>query len=149
MYETVLVPTDGSETIQRTLPHALKLAADNDATVRALSVVDIRSVQAAGDDDREGVDAELTADAEAAVEEVADAAAEEGLAVETTVRRGTPDKEIVKESNDENIDVIVIGTDGKTPREKLRSLGSVSERVVDKAEVPVFVIKQAAEETAE
>ena len=149
MYETILVPTDGSETIQRTLPHALTLAADNDATVRALSVVDIRSVQAAGDGDREGVDAELTADAEAAVEAVADAAAAEGLDVETTVRRGTPDKEIVKESNEQDIDVIVIGTDGKTPREKLRSLGSVSERVVDKAEVPVFVIKQAAEEIAE
>ena len=44
--------------------------------------------------------------------------------------------------------MIVIGTDGKTPRQKLRSLGSVSERVVDKAEVPVFVIKQAAEDAS-
>lgn len=148
MYETILVPTDGSETIQRTLPHALRLAADTAATVRALSVVDIRSVQAAGDDDRAGVDAELTAAAEAAVAEVADAAAAEGLDVETSVRRGTPDKEIVKESNESAADVIVIGTDGKTPREKLRSLGSVSERVVDNAEVPVFVIKQATDKAA-
>jgi len=79
MYETVLVPTDGSETIQRTLPHALTLAADNEATVRALSVVDIRSVQAAGDDDRDGVDAELTADAEAAVRVISERLSELGL----------------------------------------------------------------------
>lgn len=148
MYDTILVPTDGTETIQRTLPHVLRLAVDNDATVRALSVVDIRSVQAAAADDREDIDTELTAAAETAVEDVADAAAEEGLDVETTVRRGTPDKEIIKEATETDVDVIVIGTDGKTPREKLRSLGSVSERVVDTAEVPVFVIKQAAKDAA-
>jgi len=148
MYDSILVPTDGSKTVERTLPHALNLAANNDATVRALSVVDVRSIQAAGPDDRDGVDAELTADAEAAVETVADRAAEEGIDVETAVRHGTPDKEIVKEASETGIDVIVIGTDGKTPREKLRALGSVSERVVDTADVPVFVVKQAAADSS-
>lgn len=145
MYDSILVPTDGSDAVDRTLPHALRLAADHDATVRALAVVDIRSIQAAGADDRDGVDAELTADAEAAVAEIADRAAEQDLDVETSVRHGTPDKEIIHETNEADIDVIVIGTDSKSPREKI-ALGSVSERVVDSAEVPVFVVKGAQDE---
>ncbi|ERH01221.1 MAG: universal stress protein UspA related nucleotide-binding protein [Halonotius sp. J07HN6] len=140
MYDSILVPTDGSDAVDRTLPHALRLAADHDATVRALAVVDIRSIQAAGTDDRDGVDAELTADAEASVAEIADRAAERDLNVETSVRHGTPDKEIIHETQEEDLDVIVIGTDSKSPREKI-ALGSVSERVVDSAEVPVFVVK--------
>jgi len=140
MYDSILVPTDGSDVVDQTVPHALRLADDHDATVRALAVVDIRSIQAAGTDDRDGVDAELTADAEAAVADIADRAAEEGLDVETSVRHGTPDKEIIHETKEADIDVIVIGTDSKSPREKI-ALGSVSERVVDSAEVPVFVVK--------
>jgi len=72
---------------------------------------------------------------------VADRAAAEGIEFETAIRRGTPDKEIVRHAEETGSDVIVIGTDGKTPREKLQALGSVSERVVDNAPIPVFVIK--------
>mgnify|MGYP006280926349 CR=1 FL=1 len=141
MYDTILVPTDGSDTVEQTLPHAIRLAADTDATIQAVYVVDTRTVHAADADERETVEADLTEEGEAAVEAVADRAAAEGLDFETEIRRGTPDKEIVRHAEEADSDVIVIGTDGKTPREKLQALGSVSERVVDGAPVPVFVIK--------
>jgi len=141
MYDTVLVPTDGSDTVEQTLPHALRLAADTDATIQALYVVDTRAIHAADADDRETVETDLTEAGQQAVETVADRAAAEGIEFETEVRRGTPDKEIVRHAEETGSDVIVIGTDGKTPREKLQALGSVSERVVDSAPIPVFVIK--------
>jgi nucleotide-binding universal stress UspA family protein len=141
MYDTVLVPTDGSDTVERTLPHALRLAADTDATMQIVYVVDTRAIHAADADERDEVAADLTDAGEEAVEMIADRAAAEGIETETAVRRGTPDKEIVRHAEEHDSDVIVIGTDGKTPREKLQALGSVSERVVDNAPIPVFVIK--------
>ena len=144
MYDSILVPTDGSETVDRTLDHALRMATDTGATIQVLYVVDTRAIHAADADDREAVDADLTETGEVAVEEVAEQAREAGIEVETAVRRGTPDKEIVSYADEHGTDVIVIGNDGKTPREKLQALGSVSERVVDNAPIPVFVIKGQA-----
>lgn len=141
MYDSILVPTDGSDTVDRTLTHAVRMATDTGATIQALSVVDTRAIHAADAEDRKEVDADLTQKSSAAVEEIAKQMTEEGLEVETATRRGTPDKEIVSYANDHGTDVIIIGTDGKTPREKLQALGSVSERVVDNAPIPVFVIK--------
>ena len=141
MYDTVLVPTDGSDTVEQALPHALRLASDTDARLQIVSVVDTRAVHAADADEREAIEADLIEASEAAVETVADRAAAEGLEFETEIRRGTPDKEIVRHAEAADSDVIVIGTDGKTPREKLQALGSVSERVVDSAPIPVFVVK--------
>jgi len=144
MYETVLVPTDGSDTVAQTLPHALRLASDTGATIQAVYVVDTRTIHAADPDERESVEADLENEGDTAVEVVADRAAAEDIECETAIRRGTPDKEIVRHADETDSDVIVIGTDGKTPREKLQALGSVSERVVDDAPIPVFVIKGAA-----
>lgn len=145
MYDTILVPTDGSETVARTLPHALRLADDHGATVHALSVVDRRVVAASADDLRDDVRADLEAQADAAVEAVADAARERGVPVETAVREGSPDREIVEYAAETDTDVVVLGPQGKTPREKVGGLGSVSDRVASDAETSVFLVKQGDE----
>lgn len=141
MYETLLVPTDGSETVDRTLPHALSLAADHGATIHALYVVDQRVVKASSDDLVEDVRADLERQGEAAVEAVADRASEAGVETRTVVRQGTPDKEIVAYAEEAGADVIVIGPHGKTPRRKIEGLGSVSDRVVADAGTSVFLVK--------
>ena len=141
MYESLLVPTDGSETVDRTLPHAVRLASDHDATIHALYVVDQRIVRANSGDLREEVTADLESQGRAAVETVADRAEEAGVAVETAVRHGTPDKEIVAYADEASVDVILIGPTGKTPREKVQGLGSVSDRVASDASTSVFLVK--------
>ena len=145
MYDTILVPTDGSETVDRTLPHALRLAADHGATVHALSVVDRRVVAASADDLRDDVKADLESQADAAVESVAAAAKDADVTVETAVREGSPDREIVKYARETGTDVIVLGPEGKTPREKVGGLGSVSDRVASDADTSVFLVKERAE----
>jgi nucleotide-binding universal stress UspA family protein len=145
MYETILVPTDGSEAAERTLPHALRLAEDHDATVHALYVVDRRLVHSNPDERKGDVETELEREGQAAVREVAAQAEERGLDVETEVRHGVPARGIVEYAGTVGADVIVIGPEGKSPREKIERLGSVSDRVVDDATTSVFVVKERAE----
>ncbi len=141
LYDDVLIPTDGSQTVDQTLEHALPIAANNDATIHALSIVDARIVQAAADDTREEITTQLERECDAAAAAVVDRASETGLEAVTSVRRGTPAKAILEYTDENEIDLIVIGTHGKSPREKQITLGSVSERVVDRSPVPVFVVR--------
>lgn len=143
MYDHVLVPTDGSDAIPETLEHALYVAESAAATVHALSVVDSRIVNAAVGETRDDLERSLETEAEAAVDAVAERASDAGLEAVREVRRGTPSKTILEYADEAGIDLIVIGTAGKSPREKVRTLGSVSERVVDGAAIPVFVVRNA------
>jgi nucleotide-binding universal stress UspA family protein len=141
MYDDVLIPTDGSEAVDRALDHAIPLAGDHDATVHALYVVDGRVLAANSGDLREAVAADLESQGETAVQAVADRAEAAGLDVETTVTRGTPDTEIVAYAASNDVDLVVLSPTGKSPRERIQSLGSVSDRVADDATVPVLLIK--------
>lgn len=138
-YDRVLVPTDGNDGVQQALDHALRLADDHDATVHAFSVIDRRLTRAAADAG-EAVHDRLRERSEAAVSAVADRVADAGLAAETAVREGVPDKAIVEYADEVGADVVVIGTYGRTGRDRLASLGSVTERVVENADRPVFVV---------
>ncbi|MFW5917470.1 MAG: universal stress protein [Halorubrum sp.] len=141
MYDDILVPTDGSEAVDRALDHAIGLASDHDATVHALYVVDRRIATASSGDLHDEVVADLESQGEEAVDSVVERAEEAGLDVEAHVVEGTPDTEIVDYADENGIDVIALSPEGKSPRERIRSLGSVSDRVAADATVPVFLIK--------
>ncbi len=141
MYDSILVPTDGSDVVDRTLDHALPIAEWSDATVHALYVIDQRITQAADDDTTAEVRSSLESEGADAVATVVGRAQDRGLDTVETVRTGTPWKEILEYAERTGIDLIVIGAHGKSPREKLTSMGSVSDRVVDNASVPVFVVR--------
>ncbi len=143
MYDDILVPTDGSETISETLSHGLPIAATNDATVHALYVVDSRITAAASGESRRELERSLEAEGADAVGAVAARADEHDIDTATEIRKGRPSKAILDYVDETGIDLIVIGTRGKSPREKMTSLGSVSERVVDNASIPVFVVRGA------
>lgn len=57
----------------------------------------------------------------------------------TVSRSGREDEEILKFAREENIDIIVIGTHGRTGIEYL-FLGSVAEKIVRHSPIPVFII---------
>ena len=138
-YQTVLVPTDGSDEVDRALNHALRIATDHGAVVHALYVVDTRVLKAASGN-RESVAADLRAQGDAAVQHVAERAAEAGVECTPIVREGTPDVAICDYASETMTDVVVMAPRGLTGRDRLRSLGSVTERVVESADRPVFVV---------
>ena len=140
MYDTVLIPTDGSEGTGTVLDHGLEFASRYDATVHGVYVVDRRQFLGAAEDVQADVAADLRADGEHAVAVLAERAAEAGVEAETAVVEGFPDKDILDYVEAHDVDVIVMGTHGRTGKDKLARLGSVTERVVENAPVPVFVI---------
>lgn len=140
MYDRVLIPTDGSEGIAETLTHGLDLAERHGATVHGLYVVDRRQYLGAPEDTADDLRGTLEERGEAAVADVADAAGDAGVDAVTEVREGIPHKAILEYVASEGIDVVVMGTHGRTGRDRLATLGSVTERVVKNTAVPVLVV---------
>lgn len=133
MYENVLIPTDGSDGTRRSIDHGLTLADRFGATVHALSVVPEGPFGTF-----EGERA--AAAAERAVEQVEAEADRQGIDVSTTVEYGVPHEEILAYVDANDVDVIVMGTKGRSGLDRVL-VGSVTERVVRMAEVPVVTVK--------
>ena len=64
-----------------------------------------------------------------------------GVEVESRILKGNPAQKIVSFAEDNNIDMIVVGSLGKTGYERV-VLGSVSEKVVRHAKIPVMVVRE-------
>jgi nucleotide-binding universal stress UspA family protein len=140
MYDAILVPTDGSEGTSKTLDHALPMAERTGATVHALAVVDERQFEGLSGEERFETETTLGDNAERAVAAVADRARAAGLAVETAIRQGVPSQRIIEYAAEHGIDVVAMGTHGRSAHERIATLGSVTQRVVENADVPVFVV---------
>lgn len=137
MYEHLLVPTDGSEGTQQAIAHGLRLADRFDATVHGLSVVPEGPLGASGGDG-------VVTTARRAVDHVEDEATATGLEAVTTVEHGVPHEVILEYCSDEGIDMVVMGTKGRTGLDRVL-VGSVTERVVRMADVPVVTVRLSDE----
>ncbi|MFC7135374.1 MULTISPECIES: universal stress protein [Salinibaculum] len=144
-YENLLIPTDGSAGASRAAAHGLSLAGSLDATVHALSVVDAVSL---GLDVRSAISAQKQEEtANSAVEDlIADA---ETHGVTETVRHiahGKPIESILETIESNDIDAVVMGTTGRRGTDRIL-LGSVAEKTVRSAPVPVMTIGSAEEQS--
>lgn len=140
MYDSILLPTDGSDRAAAALDHALGAVAAYGAELHVISVIDRRVVLAADVDDKPDVGTELAAEADAAVSDLTDRAAESGVTAVTATPEGVPYREILSYASDSDIDLLVLGTHGRTGRDKRLNLGSTTERVVKAADRPVLVV---------
>jgi nucleotide-binding universal stress UspA family protein len=140
MYDRVLIPTDGSDALSDALDHGLDLADRHDAAVHAVYVVDHRQYLGASEDVQTDRKETLTHEGATAIATIEERALEHDLEVNAEIREGVPYKEVLVHAEDIAADVIVIGTHGKTGRDRIATLGSVTERVIKGADVPVFVV---------
>jgi len=140
MYDNILLPTDGSSATVEALEHALTIAADQDATVHVLYVIDKRHAMAAAEDTRDEIERSLEEEADRALDDARIRIEEEGIDCLTIRKEGIPHRTITEYAADEGIDMIVMGTHGKTGPERIASLGSTTERVVKNSEMPVLVV---------
>ncbi|MFW6002876.1 MAG: universal stress protein [Halanaeroarchaeum sp.] len=141
MYDRILVATDGSHGTEAVLDHAIAIADPYDATVTTLYVVDTRVVRSATDRDPDEIRAELERAGADALESGRERLTDAGVANETMQRDGNPEREILAVADEIDADLLVLGSHGKSPREKVVGLGSVSESVVTNAERPVMVTR--------
>ncbi|GAB7008259.1 universal stress protein [Halorubrum trueperi] len=141
LYSRILVPTDGSAEGKRAVAHALDLASVHGADVHALYVIDTASYAGMPmESSWEGVGDLLRSDAKKAVGAVEDIATEAGVDVETAVVEGSPSREIIRYAEGNECDLVVMGTHGRGGIDRLL-LGSVAEKVVRGAEVPVLTVR--------
>lgn len=140
-YDSILVPTDGSRSAARAAEHGLELAAATDATLHVLSVVDDTSL---GPDVRSMLSGDEYEKAAAdAIERVVEQAAERGISdVVEHVEHGTPSEEITAAIDEFDVDAVVMGTTGKGGVDRIL-LGSVAEKTVRNAPVPVITVAPA------
>jgi nucleotide-binding universal stress UspA family protein len=138
MYDDILLPTDGTESMDDVYLHTLDLARRHDATVHVLYVVDDRAfLTLAPDlvddvvDELEGEGNEATAAAEAQLDA-------DKVETKAVLRRGDPAEEIIAYIDEAGIDVVTMGTHGANYRQNM--VGSVSARVVANAPVPVLTV---------
>ena len=141
MYDTVLFPTDGSDTATEAAAHAIDLADRHDATLHVLYVVDHERVsRMAPKLGTDHIKETLQQEGERATGEIADQAASAGLETTTSLREGAPADIITSYAESIDADAVVMGTNGRTGMDRLL-LGSVAERVIQTTELPVMTVK--------
>jgi nucleotide-binding universal stress UspA family protein len=142
MIDSVVVATDGSESVERAVDVALDLARRFDAEVHALYVVDADEVEASPDRLRQDLEAALGEQAEDALAAVADRTDRD---VVTAVRTGRPAAEITAYAREQDVDVVVTGTRGRHGENRFL-VGSVAEGVVRSCPRPVLTVRQLPED---
>lgn len=138
MYDTILVPTDGSAPADAALDHAIDLAAACGATVHVLYVVDLPALRAARMD-TDAIREDYEEEGHAIVERGTKRATEAGVTAVRAVETDVPADVVLDYATDHDVDLIVMGTHGRTGLERFL-LGSVTERVLRTASIPVLTI---------
>lgn len=142
MFDTVVVATDGSESVSRAIGVALDLAERFDATVHALYVVDSGEVDASPDALKGDLRDALEAEGERALDALKGRTDREVI---TAVREGRPITEIDTYAREHDADLVATGTRGRHGENRLL-LGSVAEGVVRTCPVPVLTVRQLGED---
>jgi nucleotide-binding universal stress UspA family protein len=141
MYDRILVPTDGGEQALRAAEHGRYLAGVFDATLDVLHVLDDRGV--AGTPGKGEATDDTPTDLEASGRRAIADARERGPSdrpVRTALRRGTPAEEVLSYVDEFDVDLVVMGTHGRTGVDRFVT-GSVTEQVIRHAPVPVVTVR--------
>ncbi|MDP6924417.1 MAG: universal stress protein [Candidatus Scalindua sp.] len=142
----ILCPIDHSDCSKEALKYAVTFAMKNEAKLLLLHVINIRSFNEALDGMSAQIPNEETIEQlrvkllECIPEEIRD-----DMDVEAIVTQGIPFAEIISTAKEKEIDMIVIGSHGRTGISHMM-LGSVSEKVVRKAPCPVLTVRQLGHE---
>jgi len=145
VYKKILIATDGSDKNRDAVQEGLKIAAACNSVVYLVYVIDTGTISAVPTDVAGGSMYQvLEEEGRRAMEKAGNLAG--GLKSECLLLAGKPAPEIIRFAGENGVDLIVIGTKGKTGIERLL-LGSVAENIIRSAHCPVLVVK-AAPETA-
>jgi len=138
-YDEILVPTDGTEGALQALDHAVAIARAFDGRIHAISVD-----EGAGGTHQDQMRTDSAETAEKMTNEVAERAKAQDVPVTSAVKSGRPKEEIVTYVEETDIDLIVMGTEG---REGLKNVifGSIAEETQREAPVPVLTVRPDTE----
>ena len=152
MYSKLVVPLDGSENSERSLPYVTELAKAAGSTIHLLQVITrSEELQLMGSAEAsfalteqyqtmaDQLIASRMAEAERYLAEVQYRLEAEGIKVSSAVTEGAAAEKIVDYAVGEDADLIVMSTRGKGGIQRFL-LGSVTDRVLRSAQIPVLAI---------
>jgi nucleotide-binding universal stress UspA family protein len=140
MFEKILVATDGSEHGERAAKVAIEIAKLSGGTVTAIYVADTSKTSHLPDDMLlYSIRDLLLKEGNEAVDYVGKMAKDAGVNFESIVAEGNPGEEIIHYSEKAGMNIIVLGTVGRTGLDKFL-LGSVAEKIVRNSKIPVLTV---------
>ena len=139
MYNKILVQTDGSEFAKKAQKHALFLSKVSGAQIIAVSVTENNFVNGLPlDDEVYQLNQVLKERSEENLKEF-DELNEDDLEITHVIREGSPAKVILEVAKEEDVDLIVMGSSGKSGFDRF-IMGSVADKVVNSAKCAVLVV---------
>lgn len=144
MFKKILVPSDGSTQAHKAAEVAADLAKSQDAQIVGIYVIDPFPFIGIGDASAVGLQAymsEAQAAAGKSLSMIREMCEARGVAcVGDTIERSTAYEGILETADAEGCDLIVMGSHGRKGIQAL-ILGSVAQKVLTHAKVPVLIIK--------
>ena len=138
MYNRILVATDGSDNAQRAADQTLDLARQYGAELHAVYVIETRTGYDNAIVDPDTVRQNLREDGKEALSGIA-ADGEPDVSVITSLREGVPHEELLSYSENQGIDLVVMGAKGRSEFKTIL-LGSTTEALLQAAHVPILVV---------
>ena len=147
MYQSILVPLDGSDVAECSLPHAKAIASTFQVhkvfLIMVLPPFSSRALSRVPSAKLDIVAQSSEAEARKYLAEITASLAEEGINAEPVVASGKPAEQVVNFARGNNIDLIVMATRGRSGVSR-RPFGSVAETVMRTSSVPMLVVMPPA-----
>ncbi|AKJ37199.1 universal stress protein UspA2 [Methanosarcina barkeri CM1] len=143
-YDKIMIATDGSKQVEKAIEAAVQLAKITGARLYSVYVIASAGYTPRNFGWEESLREILEAEAKKAVTFVEEAGKVSGVKVEPVILEGHPADRIMKFAEQEDMDLIVMGTLGRTGLNRFL-LGSIAENVVRHSKTPVMVVKGEAE----
>lgn len=142
--KNILVATDGSRHSEAAAIEAIGIARRCGAKLSVISVVPSEAASpfdiVHSEMQRDMITEKEQKAAECNIRDIRDIAQKEGIEFEGLVREGKPYEAIIAAAGEKHIDLIVVGSHGRTGFEKLL-MGSVTERVIGLSPCAILVVK--------
>lgn len=147
MYKRILIPLDGSPLAEQALPHAIAQAERFQAELVLLRVfVPLPRRPFLPEGALKRAEEAMNVLAYEYLERVAAAVQEHNIPVQVVTTEGRPHLEITQFAETNQVDLIVMATRGESGVSRWL-LGSVADRVVRGASVPVLLVRARKEKT--
>ncbi|MBM3933207.1 MAG: universal stress protein [SAR202 cluster bacterium] len=152
MFNKVLVPLDGSELAEAILPYVERFAASLGSRVMLLTVIDPDDAAPAagrqGETGNGGIGAALSTAAKERLTALTKRLVDHGVSAAFSISTGIAAEEIVRVAEAERCDIIAMATHGRNMLGR-GVLGSVTDKVLHSASVPVLTINPRESDSAQ
>lgn len=143
LFRKIMVATDGSEQVRKAVDLAIEIAQLSDAKLYAVYVVALGGYAITPTKDtkwEKAVREQLITEGKEATNYVENTGRVANIEVESIILEGSPADEIVNFAEKNDIDLIVMGTQGKSSIQRFL-IGSVAENVVRHSKTDVLVLR--------